>query len=73
MIDIALLFAKCLKMYLHFFAFAFKVCIKCYYDPKIFSGKIINMGITKTQKKVKSKNHEKTKILKICIDSACMA
>jgi hypothetical protein len=37
MIDISkkyvLLFAKCLKMY-SFFAFAFKVCKKCYYDPK---------------------------------------
>jgi hypothetical protein len=30
-----LLFAKCLKMY-SFFAFAFKVCKKCYYDPKYF-------------------------------------
>ncbi len=29
-----LLFAKCLKMY-SFFAFAFKVCKKCYYDPKM--------------------------------------
>ncbi len=28
-----LLFAKCLKMY-SFFAFAFKVCKKCYYEPK---------------------------------------
>ncbi len=30
-----LLFAKCLKMY-SFFAFAFKVCKKFYYDPKKF-------------------------------------
>jgi hypothetical protein len=33
--NIFLLFAKCLKMY-SFFAFAFKVCKKCYYDPKNF-------------------------------------
>ncbi len=30
-----LLYAKCLKM-CSFFAFAFKVCKKCYYDPKIY-------------------------------------
>ncbi len=30
-----LLFAKCLKMY-SFFAFTFKDCKKCYYDPKNF-------------------------------------
>jgi hypothetical protein len=28
-------FAKCLKMY-SFFAFAFTVCKKCYFDPKKF-------------------------------------
>jgi hypothetical protein len=38
MIDISkknnfLLLAKCLKIY-SFFAFAFKVCKKCYYNPK---------------------------------------
>jgi hypothetical protein len=32
-----------------FFAFAIKVCKKCYYDPNIFFLKIINMGIKKTQ------------------------
>ncbi len=41
-----LLFANCLKMY-SFFAFAFKVCKMCYYDPKIFFFKNINMGIKK--------------------------
>jgi hypothetical protein len=43
-----LLFEKCLKMY-SFFAFAFKVCKKCYYDPKIFFLRNINMGIKITQ------------------------
>ncbi len=32
-----------------FFAFAFKVCKKCYYDPKKFFLKNIIMGIKKTQ------------------------
>ncbi len=32
-----------------FFAFAFKVCKKCYYDPKNFFLKNIIMGIKKTQ------------------------
>ncbi len=32
-----------------FFAFAFKVCKKCYYDPKIFFLENINMGNQKTQ------------------------
>ncbi len=52
MIDIGkknfLIFAKCLKMY-SFFAFAFKVCKQCYYDPKKMFLKNINMGIKKTQ------------------------
>jgi hypothetical protein len=37
-----------------FFAFAFKVCKKCYYDPNHFFVKNTNMGISK-------KNHEKIK------------
>jgi hypothetical protein len=32
-----------------FFAFAFKVRKKCYYDPKNFFMENINMGIKKTQ------------------------
>ncbi len=32
-----------------FFAFAFKVCKKCYYDPKFFFLKNIIMGIKKTE------------------------
>ncbi len=32
-----------------FFAFAFKLCKKCYYDPKTFFLKNINMGTQKTQ------------------------
>jgi hypothetical protein len=32
-----------------FFAFAFKVCKKCYYDPKICFLKNIIMGIKKIQ------------------------
>ena len=43
-----LLFAKCLKMY-SFFAFAFKVCKKCYYDPKIFFLEKYQYGYQKTQ------------------------
>ncbi len=56
-----------------FFAFAFKVCKKCYYDPKKFFLKNINMGIKNMQnfmlisnslmpafkQKLKAKNHEK--------------
>jgi hypothetical protein len=49
MIDIGkkITFANCLKMKI-FFAFAFEVFKKCYYDPKKFWGKkIINIGIKK--------------------------
>jgi hypothetical protein len=64
--DNFLLFAKCLKMY-SFFAFAFKVCKKGYYEKK----KNISMGLKKQNfilisnslmpafKKFKAKNHEK--------------
>jgi hypothetical protein len=40
------IFAKCLKMYI-FFAFAFKICKMCYYDPNNFFVKNINLGIKK--------------------------
>ncbi len=43
-----LLFAKCLKMY-SFFAFAFKVCKKCYYDPKKIFLEKYKSGYQKTQ------------------------
>jgi hypothetical protein len=48
MIDISkkITFTFC-KMFenVQFFAFAFKVCKKCYYDPKKFFVKNMNMGI----------------------------
>ena len=54
MIDISkknnfLLLAKCLKIY-SFFAFAFKVCKKCYYDPKIFFLENYHYGYKKNAK-----------------------
>jgi hypothetical protein len=39
---------SCLKI-CSFFAFAFKVCKKCYYDPNNFFVQYNNMGIKKTQ------------------------